>query len=51
MASTISVRGEPERVNLVVQALKTRLLTVGQLSHLRSETPHEFEGAQSAMLF
>ena len=38
MASTISVLGEPERVNLVVRALKPDYLLLDIFLHLRSET-------------
>ena len=38
MASTISVRGEPKRVNLVVRALKPDYLLLEIFLHLRSKT-------------
>ena len=38
MASTISVLGEPERVNLVVRALNPDYLLLDIFLHLRSET-------------
>ena len=38
MASTISVRGEPERVNLVVRALEPDYLPLDISLHLRSKT-------------
>ena len=38
LASTISVLGEPERVNLVVRALKPDYLLLDIFLHLRSET-------------
>ena len=38
MVSTISVLGEPERVNLVVGALKPDYLPLDIFLHLRSET-------------
>ena len=38
MAFTISVRGEPERVNLVVRALEPDYLLLDIFLHLRSET-------------
>ena len=38
MASTISVLGEPERVNLVVRAIKPDNLLFDIFLHLRSET-------------
>ena len=38
MASSISVLGEPERVNLVVRALKPDYLLLDIFLHLRLET-------------
>ena len=38
MASTVSVRGEPERVNLVVRALKPDYLLLDIFLHFQSET-------------
>ena len=38
MASTIGVLGEPERVNIVVRALKRDYLPFNIFLHLRSET-------------
>ena len=38
MAATISVLGEPEQVNLLVQALKPVCLLLDIFLHLRSET-------------
>ena len=38
MAPTISVRGEPEQVNLVVRALEPECLQLDIFLHLRSET-------------
>ena len=60
MASSISVLGEPELVNLVVRALKRDYLLLNIFLHLRSETckldpvddrGSAGEGASSAILF
>ena len=58
MASSISVLGEPDRVNLVGRALKAGLLTVGHLSPSPignldpvDDRGSAGEGASSAILF
>ena len=38
MASAINVRGDPERVSLVVRALEPNYLLLDIFLHLRSET-------------
>ena len=57
MASTTRVLGKPERVNLIVQALKPDYLLLDIFLHLRSETwtlvdrSSAGEGGSSAILF